>query len=67
MEGVQEAHNALDLCRVGAKGEVDVAGADGHCVAVNLRGGVVVSVMIMCVCVWSWWWWYKRSSVLGVV
>jgi hypothetical protein len=36
---VQEAHNALDLCWVGAKGQVDVTGADGHGVAVNLRGG----------------------------
>ena len=37
MQGVQEAHDTGDLCGVRSKGEVDVTGADGYSVAVNLE------------------------------
>jgi hypothetical protein len=37
VQWVQEAHDAGDLCWMGAKGQVDVAGAYGDGVAVNLQ------------------------------
>jgi hypothetical protein len=36
VQRVQEAHDAWDLCRVRAKRQVDVTGADGDGIAVNL-------------------------------